>query len=92
LELDVDEIPDDVLRNLYDFVKKHRKDGGAEPTEDEYEEIPRRSSGAKPAASSSRKKNKPMTAKEQESKIAQVRRQLRRFDGDSSTNDGQYPA
>jgi hypothetical protein len=40
--------------------------------------------------SSGRKKNKPMTAKEQESKIAHLRQQLRRMDGDSSTNDGQY--
>jgi hypothetical protein len=89
LELDVDEIPDDVLRNLYDFVKKHRKDGGAEPSEDEYEEQPRRDSGPPPVPSSGRKKNKPMTAKEQESKIAQVRQQLKKFDGDSSTNDGE---
>ena len=88
MELDVDEIPDDVLRNLYDFVKKHRKDGGAEPSEDEYEEVPRRSSDVKPVPSSGRKKNKPMTAKEQESKIAQVRQQLKKFDGDSSANDG----
>jgi len=86
----VDEIPEDVLRNLYDFVKKHRKDGGAEPSEDEYEEAPRRESGANVMPSSGRKKNKPMTAREQESKIAQVRQQLRKFDGDSSTNDGQY--
>jgi bromodomain-containing factor 1 len=89
LELDVDEIPEDVLRNLYDYVKKHRKDGGVEPSEDEYEEAPRRESGATAMPGSGRKKNKPMTAKEQESKIAQVRQQLRRFDGDSSTNDGQ---
>jgi hypothetical protein len=87
----VDEIPEDVLRNLYDFVKKHRKDGGAEPSEDEYEEAPRRESGVSAALpGSGRKKNKPMTAREQESKIAQVRQQLRKFDGDSSTNDGQY--
>jgi hypothetical protein len=87
----VDEIPDDVLRSLYDFVKKHRKDGGVEPSDDEYDETPRRSSGAKPAAGGGRKKNKPMTAKEQESKIAQVKQQLKRFDGDSSTNDGKCP-
>ncbi len=85
----MDEIPDEVLRNLYDFVKKHRKDGGAEPSEDEYEEAPRRESGPRPVSSSGRKKNKPMTAKEQESKIAQVRQQLKKFDGDSSTNDGE---
>jgi bromodomain-containing factor 1 len=94
LELDVDEIPEAVLQDLYRFVKAHRKAVGADITADDedYEDpSTRRSSGAgtsnKPAATQ-RKKNKPMSAREQESKIAQVRRQLEKFGGGG---DGKFP-
>jgi bromodomain-containing factor 1 len=89
LELDVDEIPEPVLQDLYRFVKSHRKAVGADITgEDEDWEEPgeRRLSGSNKPAATQRKKNKPMSAREQEHKIAQVRKQLERFD--NSGGDG----
>jgi len=81
LELDIDEIPDEVVYELWEFVKKLQpKSHGVVDEDDDYEE----DRGHKAAAASShRKKNKPMTAREQESKIAQVREQLARFEGQS---------
>ena len=81
LELDIDEIPDEVVYELWEFVKKLQpKSHGVIDEDDDYEE----DRGHKAAAASShRKKNKPMTAREQESKIAQVREQLARFEGQS---------
>jgi len=81
LELDIDEIPDEVVYELWEFVKKLQpKSHGVIDEDDDYEE----ERGHKAAAASShRKKNKPMTAREQESKIAQVREQLARFEGQS---------
>jgi bromodomain-containing factor 1 len=78
LELDVDEIPDPVLQDLYKFVKAHRDNIGADHGEedDEYEES---SFLQVPSVPSGRKKNKPMTAREQEDKINQIHKQLQAF-------------
>jgi bromodomain-containing factor 1 len=92
LELDVEEIPDDVLRELYNFVKAFKRQIGVESASDEeYEEFSRRASvAAASKPSGSRKKNKPMSAKEQESKIAQVKEQLQRFEaGTHGGHDGE---
>jgi hypothetical protein len=87
LELDVDEIPDHVLSDLFKFVKAIRETTGADAVEDDdYYEDP---ADAKPTSTSTgRKKNKPMSAREQESKIQQVRQQLQRFDGGSGSDRG----
>lgn len=84
LELDIEEIPDDVIYELWEFVRKVQpKTQYVADEDDDYEE----ERGHKAAgAATQRKKNKPMTAKEQESKIAQVQAQLARFGG------GQSPA
>lgn len=82
LELDIDEIPDEVVYELWEFVRKlqPRSQVGVDE-DDDYEE--ERGPKAAAAAGAHRKKNKPMTAREQESKIAQVREQMARFEGQS---------
>jgi hypothetical protein len=81
LELDVDEIPDPVLHELLRFVKTHRKAIGADIQEDDdYEDA---EEPAKAAPSGGRKKNKPMTAREQEERIQQLHQQLSQFNGGS---------
>ncbi|KAF2404919.1 Bromodomain-containing protein [Trichodelitschia bisporula] len=73
LELDIDEIPDPVLSELYDFVKRARPRDLSE--DDDYEE-PR---AVTKTSTLGRRKNKPMSAREQESKIEKVKAQLQRF-------------
>ncbi|KAF2668269.1 Bromodomain-containing protein [Microthyrium microscopicum] len=85
LELDVDEIPDHVLHDLLKFVKNYRRNTGTDVAEDEdYEE----SALPKQHSTTQRKKSKPMSAREQESKIAQVKQQLQRFDNQSGSENG----
>ena len=88
LELDIEEIPDDVVFTLYEFVSKlHPQE--ADVDDDDYEEP---AMTAKPTAAAGRKKNKPMSAREQESKIAAVQRKLQQFNGSGSeeANEGSY--
>lgn len=94
LELDVDEIPDNVLQTLYKFVKDYRRTNGTDAmsNDEDYDEPepPRQATG-----STHRKKNKPMSAREQESKIAQVKQQLQQFNQSGSeqgNNDGKSGA
>ena len=72
LELDIDELSDDVLRKLYDFVKKNSK----------TEEV-----RAPPVVSSStvatKKKNKPMTKEQQEAQIQNLKNITSQFQGDA---------
>jgi hypothetical protein len=89
----VDEIPDDVLKELYNFVRAFKKQTGVESASDEeYEDYGRLASSTSTSKpSGSRKKNKPMSAKEQESKIAQVKEQLQRFEaGTHPGHDGRF--
>ena len=71
LELDIDELGNDVLYKLLLFVRKH-----APKSEDTVRSAP----APAPAPASSRKKNKPMSKVEQESRIQQVRGSLSAFD------------
>ncbi|KAL9603135.1 MAG: hypothetical protein Q9219_001338 [cf. Caloplaca sp. 3 TL-2023] len=66
LELDIDELSDDVLRKLYDFVKKNSKGSDDTPA-------PRSQTTATAAAAPARKKNKPMSKQEQERQIQDLR-------------------
>ncbi|QDS73835.1 hypothetical protein FKW77_006484 [Venturia effusa] len=86
LELDIDEIPDDVTYQLYQFVKaklprSHRvpdPEPDYEDDDDEFE-VPVK------ASSSNRKKNKPMKATEQEERIRTLQAQLEKFKGGSGS-------
>jgi hypothetical protein len=73
-----------VLKELLNFVRQFKRSGGLEePSDDEYDDTPRRSSGAttsKQAGGGGRKKNKPMSAREQEAKIALYQQKLQEFD------------
>lgn len=95
LELDIDEIPDPVVYDLYKFVHGLNKptkssaaaasapDAGAfdEPDDDDYTPPARAKGGAGPGG---RKKNKPMGAAEQERKIAEIQAQLKSFQDPSA--------
>ncbi|KAJ5102618.1 hypothetical protein N7532_003147 [Penicillium argentinense] len=72
IELDIDELPNDVLLLLLKFVKKH-----APNLEDDEEDVPMNNnvSAAKP------KKNKPMSKFEQEAQINMLESNLSRFQG-----------
>lgn len=63
LELDIDELSDDVLRKLYDFVKKNSKG----------DDVPRSQTVASAAAATTKKKNKPMSKQEQERQIQDLK-------------------
>lgn len=64
LELDIDELSDDVLRKLYDFVKKNSKGS---------DDVPRSQTTAAAAAATTKKKNKPMSKQEQERQIQDLK-------------------
>ncbi|KAI4094279.1 MAG: hypothetical protein LQ344_002358 [Seirophora lacunosa] len=64
LELDIDELSDDVLRKLHDFVRRNSKGG---------EEVPRPPPVAAAAPAPARKKNKPMSKQEQERQIQDLK-------------------
>ncbi|KAL8720471.1 MAG: hypothetical protein Q9225_002659 [Loekoesia sp. 1 TL-2023] len=64
LELDIDELSDDVLRKLHDFVKKNSKGP---------DEAPRPQPSVTAAQAPARKKNKPMSKQEQERQIQDLR-------------------
>ncbi|KAL9003263.1 MAG: hypothetical protein Q9188_003859 [Gyalolechia gomerana] len=64
LELDIDELSDEVLRKLYDFVKKNSKGS---------DDVPRTQTVASAAPATTRKKNKPMSKQEQERQIQDLK-------------------
>ncbi|KAL9025092.1 MAG: hypothetical protein Q9196_006026 [Gyalolechia fulgens] len=64
LELDIDELSDEVLRKLYDFVKKNSKGS---------DDVPRTQTVASSAPVPTRKKNKPMSKQEQERQIQDLK-------------------
>ncbi|KAL8937973.1 MAG: hypothetical protein Q9216_004139 [Gyalolechia sp. 2 TL-2023] len=66
LELDIDELSDEVLRKLYDFVKKNSK--GSDDVH-----VPRTQAVASAAPATTKKKNKPMSKQEQERQIQDLK-------------------
>lgn len=76
LELDIDELSNDVLYQLLQFVRKH-----APKAEDPARSAP---TPAPAGTTASRKKNKPMSKVEQENRIQQVRGSLSAFDNPGS--------
>jgi len=76
LELDIDELSDEVLWKLLQFVRKH-----VPRAEDSS---PARPPPAASSAAPTRKKNKPMSKHEQEARIAQVQNGLYAFQNPGS--------
>ncbi|KAI4278258.1 MAG: hypothetical protein LQ337_001139 [Flavoplaca oasis] len=70
LELDIDELSDNVLRKLSDFVKKNSK---------APDDVPRPPPVVTAAPAASRKKNKPMSKHEQERRIESLKEQQAQF-------------
>ncbi|KAL8858072.1 MAG: hypothetical protein Q9178_005397 [Gyalolechia marmorata] len=70
LELDIDELSDNVLRKLSDFVKKNSK---------VPDEAPRPPPVVSAAPAVSRKKNKPMSKQEQDRRIESLKEQQAQF-------------
>lgn len=75
LELDIDELSDEVLFKLWQYVRK------SAPLADD---APVRSAPAASSAAPARKKNKPMSKHEQEARIAQVQNGLSAFQNPGS--------
>ena len=82
LELDIDEIPDDVVYKLYEFVKSSLPKKERQPSP-EYEDDDEDEYAQKPSAGN-RKKNKPMKANEQEERIKQLQARLHGYNGSGS--------
>ena len=78
LELDIDELDNDVLYQLLQFVRRH-----APKSEDPVRSKP---PPAPATTTSSRKKNKPMSKVEQENRIQQVKGSLSAFDNPGSAS------
>lgn len=86
----MDIIPDDVLRELYKFLRGTRpKEEKAELTDEEYEAAPKRTSSK---GGSAKRKNKPMGKREQEESIKAIQRQLESFKNPGSPDDQSPPA
>ncbi|KAL8710310.1 MAG: hypothetical protein Q9220_005080 [cf. Caloplaca sp. 1 TL-2023] len=71
LELDIDELSDDVLRKLWDFVKKNSK---------QPDDAPRPPPAVSAAPTAPRKKNKPMSKQEQERQIQELKNKQSQFE------------
>ncbi|KAF3911418.1 hypothetical protein ABW20_dc0103533 [Dactylellina cionopaga] len=83
IELDIDELAPATLHKLYKFVSENTlapESSTAPPVAT--------SKSAKTASSKPRKKNKPMSATEQERKIREIQNQIEGFEGGSPTDDG----
>lgn len=88
MELDIDQIPNEVLHELLKFSRQLRpkvKEQPIEDDDDEYE-APKVTGRSAPT----KKKNKPMGKVEQETKIQQLRQQLAGFKG-GSASEGESP-
>jgi bromodomain-containing factor 1 len=91
LELDIEEIPEDVVFTLYEFVRKIHPAENDNDDDDYMEDAP----AAKPLGTARLKKSKPMSAREQESKIEQYERRLQELNNSASDQSPQgngYPS
>ncbi|KAJ5138780.1 Bromodomain [Penicillium bovifimosum] len=79
IELDIDELPNDVLHKLLNFVKKHVPNM---MDDDDDDDIP-----ASSVAPPKPKKNKPMSKFEQEAQINMLQSNLSRFQGGAYSPD-----
>ncbi|KAH8730397.1 hypothetical protein GQ44DRAFT_768181 [Phaeosphaeriaceae sp. PMI808] len=89
MELDMDEINDDTLRELFKFIKSIRGPKGGIAADDDFEP-PRQV--AKHATASRPKKNKPMGKTEQEDNMRKIQDKLNAFKGGASGSSQSPPA
>ncbi|XHG01161.1 hypothetical protein AWENTII_004559 [Aspergillus wentii] len=86
IELDIDELPNDVLLMLLKFVKKNA------PQVMEDEDIPMPTTTANNAPPPKAKKNKPMSKFEQEAQISMLANNLSRFQGGGGRSPDPVPS
>ncbi|KAF3933399.1 hypothetical protein ABW19_dt0207307 [Dactylella cylindrospora] len=84
IELDIDELAPATLHKLYKFVN----DNTLAPEKTAPPFVPAAKPTKNAPAPKPRKKNKPMSATEQERKIRELERQIEGFEGASPTEDG----
>ncbi|KAF2830119.1 Bromodomain-containing protein [Ophiobolus disseminans] len=87
MELDMDEINDDTLRELFKFIKSIRGPKGGVPADDDFEP-PRQ---VTKQTANRPKKNKPMGKTEQEDNMRKIQEKLQSFQGGAS-GSSQSPA
>ena len=86
MEIDMDEIGDDTLRELFKFIKQVRGPKGSVDDGDfEPPRVSHKPTTAKP------KKNKPMGKREQEETIRKIEERLQSFQGASASGSSQSP-
>ncbi|KAF2036220.1 Bromodomain-containing protein [Setomelanomma holmii] len=88
MELDMDEINDDTLRELFKFIKSIRGPKGGVIADDDFEP-PRQASKQ---TTSRPKKNKPMGKTEQEDNMRKIQEKLQSFQGGASGSSQSPPA
>ncbi|KAF2273310.1 Bromodomain-containing protein [Westerdykella ornata] len=87
MEIDMDEIGDDTLRELFKFIRQVRGPKGGHVDDDfEPPKVTHKPAVNKP------KKNKPMGKKEQEESIRKLTEKLRHFEGSGSGSSQSPPA
>ncbi|KAJ6260308.1 hypothetical protein Dda_4533 [Drechslerella dactyloides] len=84
IELDIDELAATTLHKLYKFVAENT----LAPSPPTQHPAPAPKHGKSAAPAKPRKKNKPMSATEQERKILELQSQISGFEGGSPTDDG----
>jgi bromodomain-containing factor 1 len=88
MELDMDEINDETLRELFKFIKSIRGPKGGAVADDDFEpprQITKQTTASRP------KKNKPMGKTEQEDNMRKIQEKLQSFQGGAS-GSSQSPA
>ncbi|KAJ4355988.1 transcription initiation at TATA-containing promoter protein [Didymosphaeria variabile] len=90
MELDMDEINDDTLRDLFQFIKRVRGPKSAAAEDDEFE-MPRPAAPSRQNTSRP-KKNKPMGKSEQEDSLRRIQEKMQSFNGAVSGSSQSPPA
>jgi bromodomain-containing factor 1 len=91
LELDIDEIPEDVVYKLWEFVRPTLAKKEREPSPEYYDEGDDDDYQGRTSATGPRRKNKPMKAQEQEERIKQLQEKLT-GSGANGSGESQSPA
>jgi bromodomain-containing factor 1 len=89
MELDMDEINDDTLRELFKFIKSVRGPRGAAADDDDF--APPARAVQRQATASRPKKNKPMGKSEQEDSLRRIQEKMQSFHGGATSGSSQSP-
>jgi len=92
MELDVEELPNEVLHELWKLVKKFQKANNQKVEEEPVDEDYEPTQGGPRGAPSKPRKNKPMNAREQEAKIKALAEQLGRVQNGGSSEGSPHQA